>query len=168
MKPETKAAPASRLPVAPLYGEGRGLKHHNRTRTDRPQLVAPLYGEGRGLKPVPALPDSTVKRGRSSLWRGAWIETLSSVVPPASENVAPLYGEGRGLKPEAGKVEVYLRGRSSLWRGAWIETRAEAEGIVDQQGVAPLYGEGRGLKQEAAQAGRNAFVSLLSMERGVD
>ncbi len=35
---------------------------------------------------------------RSSLWRGAWIETGRPDADPAARCVAPLYGEGRGLK----------------------------------------------------------------------
>ncbi len=108
--------------------------------------VAPLYGEGRGLKRLDSTTFSVAKR-RSSLWRGAWIETRSSSHHNcAASLVAPLYGEGRGLKrDEIGTVSRRLRSRSSLWRGAWIETQECSAGPVARR-VAPLYGEGRGLK----------------------
>ncbi len=85
-----------------------------------------------------------LSQGRSSLWRGAWIETaplLSGILPA---EVAPLYGEGRGLKPRS-----YLMTRSF-------------------PAVAPLYGEGRGLKHRSGVWRSTAKGSLLSMERGVD
>ncbi len=61
--------------VAPLYGEGRGLKHFVVRRRCCRSFVAPLYGEGRGLKP-----------------------SMKIKLRPR-QIVAPLYGEGRGLKP---------------------------------------------------------------------
>ncbi len=133
---------------------------------------------------------------RSSLWRGAWIETRSG---PGSEwwsslLVAPLYGEGRGLKHLYSSARRQgIEGRSSLWRGAWIETLM-ATYTTRKTAVAPLYGEGRGLKLRSAQRSKTLRTtsvaplygegrglkpwlldesahreqSLLSMERGVD
>ncbi len=59
--------------------------------------VAPLYGEGRGLKRKLRAGDTWLTR-RSSLWRGAWIETDEALGVLEAKDVAPLYGEGRGLK----------------------------------------------------------------------
>ncbi len=131
--------------VAPLYGEGRGLKQRRCVPGIGP-LVAPLYGEGRGLKlcqPVCSGPESN---RRSSLWRGAWIETVAGATVLNQCLVAPLYGEGRGLKlvlDGSRPTTERLKRRSSLWRGAWIETH--------RRDLVPVR-----------------RWSLLSMERGVD
>ncbi len=49
---------------------------------------------------------------RSSLWRGAWIETRGHCVESQIPNVAPLYGEGRGLKQDSNSQDQ--RVQSSL------------------------------------------------------
>ncbi len=135
--------PSAPLTVAPLYGEGRGLKLGG-LRTHRSAArVAPLYGEGRGLK---------------------LLRVAAKAVAPG---VAPLYGEGRGLKPVELLQTSLTSSRSSLWRGAWIETlRSPAARRTGQ--VAPLYGEGRGLKRFVGRLVSAHCSSLLSMERGVD
>ncbi len=111
-----------------------------------PGIVAPLYGEGRGLKRRYLRVTSNGSARRSSLWRGAWIETTSHHLNCAATTVAPLYGEGRGLKlfPSASTgcrrevAPLYGEGRG-LKRDSVCRVRFAV-------GVAPLYGEGRGLK----------------------
>ena len=124
--------------------------------------------------------------GRSSLRRGAWIETSSIIGRNPESLVAPLSGGGRGLKPAPGSSRCLLTGvaplsgggrglkqdrgceclklgrRSSLRRGAWIETEA-AEPSAEIPEVAPLSGGGRGLKHCArARQCRNCCVAPLS------
>ena len=91
--------------VAPLYGEGRGLKQRRTGHQPKPTAVAPLYGEGRGLKLADPV-DEVDADSRSSLWRGAWIETTKCPPIGARRSVAPLYGEGRGLKPTEREISA--------------------------------------------------------------
>ncbi len=143
LKPGSLHAQQPCPPVAPLYGEGRGLKQSIGRTVSGPAGVAPLYGEGRGLKQVRQVVWPGVY-GRSSLWRGAWIETLP-----------------------VGVTTMSISCRSSLWRGAWIETQSPTWATCSS-GVAPLYGEGRGLKPCSFPFSFDVYPSLLSMERGVD
>ena len=129
--------------------------------------VAPLYGEGRGLKPCQRR-CPTLGLGRSSLWRGAWIETSFTRATTTLRFVAPLYGEGRGLKLPDSKLDgtgqrvapLYGEGRGLKHfdpkLNPWIDH------------VAPLSGEGRGLKPRRVSSASASCPSLLSMERGVD
>ncbi len=149
--------------VAPLYGEGRGLKLTVRTIATTCQLVAPLYGEGRGLKHGPK--HLTVSRPprRSSLWRGAWIETWRFHSCRRSAPVAPLYGEGRGLKHCAGPTAGAPPHVAPLYgegRGLKLSSPSQSPPAAN---VAPLYGEGRGLKRPGGdhQGGRRIRRSSL-------
>ena len=110
------------MAVAPLYGEGRGLKPGSRSTDDCGNRVAPLYGEGRGLKPKGRR--FRVRRKVAPLYgEGRGLKQDASPLPSLSRVVAPLYGEGRGLKRRRVMDSTLAgRGRSSLWRGAWIET----------------------------------------------
>ncbi len=59
---------------------------------------------------------------RSSLWRGAWIETLAAALVAFGARRSSLW---RGAWIETRCASSQLPGkscRSSLWRGAWIET----------------------------------------------
>ncbi len=116
------SASSARKSVAPLYGEGRGLKHLVLDRAQACGIVAPLYGEGRGLK-LGIAQDTYDASDVAPLYgegRG-----LKLAIPKESEigrQVAPLYGEGRGLKHSPLDLPRKNDRRSSLWRGAWIET----------------------------------------------
>ena len=104
--------------VAPLYGEGRGLKPFRALETLTAIRVAPLYGEGRGLKRKLCGQLGELPAGRSSLWRGAWIETRMPLGELFERGVAPLYGEGRGLKPPGTVSEpVWMESLLSMERG---------------------------------------------------
>ncbi len=160
------------------------LRHGLRVR------VAPLSGGGRGLKLFLRYKRAYAPR-RSSLRRGAWIETGSSfgaasfsVVAPlsgggrglkqtaatrvdGSRRVAPLSGGGRGLKPAPNRWLTSGSSRSSLRRGAWIETQPIYRSAASF-GVAPLSGGGRGLKHCSDFWSAVTLLSLLSPEGGVD
>ncbi len=107
---------------------------------------------------------------RSSLRRGAWIETAPGSLTSHGLMVAPLSGGGRGLKllsgcfvsecaasrsslrrgawietPLLSHLLSLVTRRSSLRRGAWIETR-RSQRLRTRNHVAPLSGGGRGLK----------------------
>ncbi len=97
---------------------------------------------GRGLKQSASFASSVC---RSSLRRGAWIETI--VVP------MPLLLHGTSLLSSEGGVGLKPRRRLPL----------------KPSGVAPLFGGGRGLKLSwTGQLAGILELSLLSSEGGVD
>ena len=65
----------NRIPaVSPCFGEGSGLKQHERITSEYDQKVSPCFGEGSGLKL-----DARLDERRR-------------------ERVSPCFGEGSGLK----------------------------------------------------------------------
>ncbi len=122
---------------------GRGLKL---AQSHGLACRSSLWRGGRGLKPQRHVCRHTLTSAgrRSSLWRGAWIETSRLAPSAPAPQVAPLYGEGRGLKRDTGTVErLPAHRRSSLWRGAWIETRigspARSTALIGRSGRSSLW-----------------------------
>ena len=115
------------LPVAPLFGGGRGLKPSGpgiaSSASSRPSLW-----RGAWIETGRRRAGATTRHRRPSLWRGAWIETLARRPVAGAWGVAPLFGGGRGLKLELGEHAAGGLGRPSLWRGAWIETGHSSRG----------------------------------------
>ena len=143
LKPRWADTVAGDPAVAPLSGGGRGLKQCPAWHAVHQDVVAPLSGGGRGLKHLDG-PSAWIVGRRSSLRRGAWIETT------------PAVGSRR-----------HSVSRSSLRRGAWIETRSACS-FSNPFAVAPLSGGGRGLKPDRCAALTRSGMSLLSPEGGVD
>jgi len=84
-------------PVAPLYRGERGLKRLVGLTVDEHPPVAPLYRGERGVKHLlPSTWAGLIRR--SSLSRGAWVETHRRSYRAARHRVAPLYRGERGLK----------------------------------------------------------------------
>ncbi len=106
---------------------------------------------------------------RSSLRRGAWIETSNAARRHPLSEVAPLFGGERGLKLLlCVGVGESVAGRSSLRRGAWIETQGALQ-CAPFGHVAPLFGGERGLKQIRTNAAILCWLvaPLFGGERGL-
>ena len=112
--------------------------------------------------------DEQTTSSRSSLRRGAWIETSTRSRSTTRVLVAPLFGGERGLKQTNISAASEGEGRSSLRRGAWIETWRFRR-LHRVQAVAPLFGGERGLKRGLFGIGfyREFVAPLFGGERGL-
>ena len=107
--------------------------------------------------------------GRSSLRRGAWIETVARLNVPTPAICRSSLRRGAWIETSfLSKENLEALGRSSLRRGAWIETCRLYPGLRRAR-VAPLFGGERGLKQDRprAQPGEAQVAPLFGGERGL-
>ena len=105
---------------------------------------------------------------RSSLRRGAWIETQAEQSQRTTAVRRSSLRRGAWIETAVDASAARAStSRSSLRRGAWIETVVPAT-VLAAEVVAPLFGGGRGLKQAIAAHDGTPAASLLSSEGGVD